>query len=621
MDPTSIPADVDETRALQSQLCAIVDEMLLKYAHNEPLIAKFVAHMNQLPTVMTAFEQTISQRTERKKVLTMTSDEFIDQFLSDGEHNYFYNATIDLFFVYNNVQYGKIEEDDIVHAALTALQDYPELKPWKYKIKNQIIKRVKERELFDSIPESCTIQKVIGMFYPTIFTSRDAAKHFLTIIGDILNKKSTNYYFISPKSKQFIKDLSSECCALFGISSLTTVFKFKFYDHTFSECRLLNVNEVGVRATNAGEYASPFKRGIVDILCVASHYSKRFGCADAFLESPYCKDASLATHCFYLKTNDEAAIVAKFIATTTEPCATYEITWKKMQYLWKLFLEDEHLPYIIFTNQLKARLMAALPFISYSATAASCVDGGSVSICNDAVNDPVFTGITSKHLPIVSEFLAFWNDTIVVIDSPVYAADEDELEIDELAVLFNNYMRTKKQYSHKNSHHGLNITDHFIRGLVRHFYSDMPIEDDKYIMNVTSKLWNKKEEIVQALQLPHHYHHKNNNDKNKRHATTALASGATITNVNTEPSHVSDVVAVAATTKFYIQEQSEQSDQSDHSEPHMNMQTQTQTQPQSPHMTIYNAYERYCAYSYSRKAYVVSKRYFEKYYDSLVATL
>ena len=583
----------------RSNIHDMVDEMLLKYAHNEPVLAKFVAHMNQLPAMMTAFELTMNQRTERKKVLTITSDEFIDQFLSDGDHNYFYNVSIDLFFVYNNVQYGKIEEDDIVHSALTAIQDYSELKPWKYKIKNQIIKRVKERELFHSIPESCTIQKVIGMFYPAIFTSRDAAKHFLTIIGDTLNKKSTNYYFISAKAKQFIKDLSSECCTLFGIPSLTNVFKFKFYDHTFSECRLLNVNEIGVLATNAGEYASPFKRSIVDILCVASHYSKRFGCADSFLESPYCKDASLAAHCFYLKTNDEAAIVSKFIATTTEPCATYDITWKKMQYLWKLFLEDERLPYIIFTNQLKARLMAALPS-TFAGTAGA---GGPTSAdidgdCATLSSDPVFTGITSKHLPIVSEFLSFWNETIVVIDAPAFDKDEDELEIDELAVLFNNYMRTKKQHSHKNSH-VLNITDHVMRGLVRHFYSDMPIEDDKYIMNVTSKLWNKKEEIVQALLLPQPggcgIH------KTKRRHTVECGGGAATHN---EPEQHEQHEQSA--------EQSDHSDQSD---------SQPQSQPQSPHMTIYNAYERYCAHSYSRKAYVVSKRYFEKYYDSLVALL
>lgn len=37
----------------------------------------------------------------------------------------------------------------------------------------------------------------------------------------------------------------------------------------------------------------------------------------------------------------------------------------------------------------------------------------------------------------------------------------------------------------------------------------------------------------------------------------------------------------------------------------------------SPH-AIYNAYERYCAHSYSHKLFVVSKRYFEKYYDEIM---
>ena len=34
--------------------------------------------------------------------------------------------------------------------------------------------------------ESCTIQKVIRLFYPSIFTGRDAVKHFLTVLGDIM---------------------------------------------------------------------------------------------------------------------------------------------------------------------------------------------------------------------------------------------------------------------------------------------------------------------------------------------------------------------------------------------------------------------------------------------------
>ena len=579
-----------------SAMHAIIDKMAAKYANNEPVLAKFINHVHQLPSVLAAFEETLNQRTERKKVLTMTSDEFIEQFLSDSTHNYFYNGAIDLFFEYDNVKYCKIEEDDIVYAALTTLQDYPELKPWKYKIKNQILKRVKDRELLNSIPESCTIQNVIGIIYPAIFSSRDAAKHFLTILGDILNKKNTNYYFISARAKRFIQELSLQCCALFGIPSLTNVFKFKFYEHTFSECRLLNVNEVGVRAIKLNEYSSPFKRSIVDIMCVSSHYSKRFGSADSFLESPYCKDASLAAHCFYLKTNDEISIINKFVSMSTEPCDNYNITWKKMQYLWKLFLEDENLPYIMFTNQLKAHLTSILPCRAAGDAnddESGAIAGSGPGSGSGSSSDIVFTGITSKHLPIVSDFLVFWKETIIVIGDVLGAGaaasnaalstasreEEDELEIDELAILFINYVRTRKP-TQKNVNN-LNITDELMHGLVKHFFSEIQIEDDKYIMNVTSKMWNKKKEIKHALMLT-------------ASMGTPLSSSSANANANANASSAVELLSSESVDVLH-----------------------QQSQLQSPH-AIYNAYERYCAHSYSHKSFVVSKRYFEKYYDEIM---
>jgi hypothetical protein len=567
-----------------TQLHQIIDSVYRKYEHNEPVLAKLTSSIIQLPTLMAAYESTLQERTERKKALINTSDEFIDQFLSTSGHNYFYNSAIDLFFTYDNTKYDKIDEDDIVHSALVALQDYPELKPWKYKIKNQLVKRIKERELLNSIPESCTIQKVIGMFYPSIFTGRDAVKHFLTVLGDIMNKKNVNFYFISAKAKQFIKELSIECCTLFGTSSLNNVFKFKFYDHTYSECRLLDINENGLSSINVSDYSSPFKRNIVDIMCVASHYSKRFGNADAFLESPYCKDAALAAHCFYLKTNDDAAIVNRFIATTTEPCnSQHVISWRKMQYLWKLFLEEERLPYVIFTNQLKTRLMTLLPH--------TIVPGGSSASAPTSDEDLhatdtlLFTSLTSKHLPIVSEFLSFWTETIET------TKEDDELELDELTVLFMSYIKSKKMF-HKTASN-IKITDQFMCGLVKHFFSDVHIEDDKYLINISSKLWNKKQEISQALAIigdgtlsfPNTHVSKSNGG-----ALSARGGGGVGDGGGSDSEHWGD----------------SDSDNVSKLQP-----------PVSPHMTIYNAYERYCSYSYSRKSHVASKRYFEKYYDML----
>ena len=123
-----------------AQMHHIIENVFRKYENNESVLAKLTSSVMQIPALMTAYEATLHERTERKKALISTSDEFIDQFLSTSGHNYFYNSAIDLFFTYDNTKYNKIEEDEIVHSALVALQDYPELKPWKYKIKNQLVK-------------------------------------------------------------------------------------------------------------------------------------------------------------------------------------------------------------------------------------------------------------------------------------------------------------------------------------------------------------------------------------------------------------------------------------------------------------------------------------------------
>lgn len=386
--------DMNTTNTIDiARLHKSIDELASRYSGNDAILSKLSSLVLQLPTALSNYEVTLQERTERKNALSTTADEFIEQFLSDDTNKYYYNSAIDLFFAYNRntMKYELIEEDEIVQVTLLALNEYEDLKPWKYRIKNQIIKRIKEeKELLNSMPESHTIQKVLALFIPSVFKSRDAAKHFLIILGDIFYKKNVNLYFITPKAKRFIKELSSECAALFGMHGMSNVFKFKFYEHTFNECRLLDMNDDGLSTLNVCDYSSPIKRNIVEIMCVACCYSKRFKNADAFLESHYCKDPILHSHCLYLKLNDETAIINRFIATSTSPCnnSQYFITWKKMHFLWKLFLEEEHLPYIIFTNQLKSRLMSILPHSVIQMPAPPAQMDGS---------DVIFTSVTSKN--------------------------------------------------------------------------------------------------------------------------------------------------------------------------------------------------------------------------------
>ena len=469
-------------------LLSVVNQLHAKYADDEFMWGKLVAHVVQLPAVMDAVVQARDDKEQRKQTLITASDEFIEQFLNESPQ-YYYNANVELFFVYDadaECNYSVINEDDILHPILTKISGNRELMPWKYKIKNQVLRRIKDRNLLSSIPESQTIQRTLNMLCPALFRTRECAKYFLTVIGDVILKKTVSIssdsankggvepiYIAAPKVRSFIKGLSQECSTLFG-TSLLSAFKYKFYEYAFSECRLLDMNDVAMDA-----FSAPFKHRLIDIFCVAAHYSQRYENAEAFLNKQ-CKDTDAATHhrVLYLTYHPEDALIAKFVATCEpSPQSNMSISWKNMMYLWKVFIDEERIPNVFFAHALKARLTQQLP--TYSETADS------------------FLQITSKHLPLVARFKDFWTQTIAVNPN-----DDDELEIDEFTALFKHHHHQQLQQVAQpvpqlQSH---NHTDAAFLGLIRHFYPDVAIENDKHLMHVSCALWDKRGDVLAAIQ-------------------------------------------------------------------------------------------------------------------------
>jgi len=454
-------------------IIAVIKELYNKYENDNFMKNKLIHHIkNYLPSFLINTNQTKISREERKKTLEECSDEFIEEFINAT--NYFYNSNIELFFVYEQETYKIISEDDILHHIRTTITNNKtnDLMPWKYKIKNQIIKKIKERDLLKSIPESETIQRVLNILYPIMFTNKDSAKHFLTIIGDILLKKNNLIFILNSKMKNFITELSQESCILFGTTNLLNNFKFKFYEHKYEECRLIDTNENFIVNASNSINIRPY---IIDLFCVASHYSTRYGSSDLFLEK-HCKYPTIKNHILYLKNNNEIDIVMKFINSTTEnnESGQFSISWKNMLYLWKLFIEDEKIPNVFFNNSLKAHLIKILKY---------------------SEEQDIFLNITSKYLPLVSKFISFWNENIIISNNEI------ELEIDELSTLYIQY--TSNNASHNQIHHSKNIiiNDQIILGLIKHYFPEITIEENKYLINVGCKLWNKENDIIYAVVL------------------------------------------------------------------------------------------------------------------------
>ena len=131
-----------------------------------------------------------------------------------------------------------------------------------------------------------------------------------------------------------------------------------------------------------------------------------------------------------------------------------------MQYLWKLFLKDYEIPNVIFLTKLKTMF----------------IDRYSDNYNKDK---DTFYELTSKYLPLVSAFNNFWNTNIEIDEN------EHEFEIDELTTLFRHCHGTNKG----------NINEKLVLDLIKHYYPDIIIENDKYISNIKCKLWDKSDDI------------------------------------------------------------------------------------------------------------------------------
>ena len=168
------------------------------------------------------------EKKERFKTLKNLSDTYINDFLQNNEMQYFYIPNSAIYISYNGEEFKLINESELLHQILTGISQNKTLLPWKQKIKIKIMKIIKEKNIFETIPESHTIQNVINHITPLILQTKDEAKYFLTILGDNILKKNTDiYHILNNRGKDFITNLEENVYHYFKNSyHLNTSFKF-----------------------------------------------------------------------------------------------------------------------------------------------------------------------------------------------------------------------------------------------------------------------------------------------------------------------------------------------------------------------------------------------------------
>lgn len=481
-----------------------INDLFDKYSDNHYMLNKINNYIaNLLPIHLDNDLKNYNKKQERYDKLIENSREFIDKYLNSN--NYFYCSSSEIYFKYDSINYSTCKVDDIIHEVCSLINRNENITAWKHKIKLNIQKEIRERNIFDSIPDTDTIQFVINNLMPLFLNNKDQVKYFLTIIGDIILKKNEQYeYLIDIGCKKLIKLLSSLAYEYFGANHFNN-FKYKYHEqHT--NCRIVFVdkNIVNNKYNPITDLLiNNFNNNLLNLFIVGIHYSKRYENSENYLKK-VC-DNELYNNINLLENNDR--FVCKFIESmierTTHNDETIDlnttlttnhvynhISGKNMHYLWKLFLKENNLPNIYLLSIFKTTLKNTITH-------------------NEKLD--IYIGISSKKIPIISLFMEFWNKTMIceeinIIESHddnILATDIDifhepltaeySLEISEIILLF-------KFWLNKNNHDNIsNINEPIIIEIIGHFFENVVIEEETFINNIKNLLWDKNEDIIRFL--------------------------------------------------------------------------------------------------------------------------
>ena len=132
-------------------------ELLTKYNDNPYILSRLATFLNNLPNALECENKKHEERVQRMTELRIEQDNFFKVFLS--KHQYYYMPYNNLYYEYDGKTYRVIKDDHIHHKLLTTITNEGKLMPWKHKTKLNIIKQIKERNLFKSVPETGTNKK------------------------------------------------------------------------------------------------------------------------------------------------------------------------------------------------------------------------------------------------------------------------------------------------------------------------------------------------------------------------------------------------------------------------------------------------------------------------------
>ena len=451
-----------------SKYTTIINDLLETYADNEHMLKRIDKHLTEmLPATLLSELRAYEEKQEKNIKLSNEQEIFVQIFLI--KNKYFYLSQTNSFYQYKGT-YGVIKIDDVIHNLLQNISKEKILMEWKHKTKNVVIKMIKDRSLFSSVPDSYTIQLVFRLLSPLVSGDKTLIKYILAVVGDCIMKKNTRIFLVNANTKKCITFIESQIKRNIGGIDIGSCFVTKYHEtHELTNCRILNIRT----EFNENIWYHAIGKNILDIICVACHYSSRYETSDQFIFSLDVSD-DVRKRVMFLANISKKEIFAffcdKYLYTIHSDVET-SVGWSEIAFVWKHFLNEFDLPSIIYTNALKSLMNERF---------------------DHKLDSDEYMNVSSHYLPMVSIFNDFWGKTMTSADD-----DEYELELSEVCLLF-------KLWLSENLHHKLNhpLTEDHLLKILDHFYPNVVSNinlSKRYLTKLQCSLWNKGEDINRSL--------------------------------------------------------------------------------------------------------------------------
>ena len=488
-----------------------------KYEHDEFMVSKILHYVShQLPQQLLSIQESRQRSLARREKNEKEQEKFISQFLNQSK--YFYYPTNEMFYMYDGKDYCEKSEDDILYDIVSSITktDNDDLHNWKHKTKVSILKHVKERHLFTAIPETVTIQSVVSLLYPAVFSKKSEAKYFLAILGDNLQKRNSELiHFIPPYAGLFLKEINRKSLLILS-QHCTNTFKTKCHEKHYEDLNYRLCRNVPINSSVSIEHfwKSVLTENCLNLFCVACHYSNRYKDSNNYVVQ-YSNDTDLHNDVFKIHNHPLPSLFSHFcdeflfihqdndLLLSTESCPFWEcspqeyflstvierqhkethnsemihLTWKHMFYLWKSFLRTYKYPQNLYSTLCKNQAIHIFQ-----------------SRYNETTDE--FEGIGSSQLPVIQKFLRFWDETMIEESNKNHV-----LKIDDVASLFRKWLSRQSQQQRHFRKEKFLLNDSKIVDILNYYKNHIEIEDSKYLYNFTNILWDKESEMIDCIEI------------------------------------------------------------------------------------------------------------------------